>query len=87
MKRSIWRWVSISFVVVAGFRMGVAGAQDARRRGQGDAEIQSERNANLTDRTSYVISPDGKVAMVHSDLDWAEHVTSTLAAVRALNHS
>jgi len=49
--------------------------------------MNGQRNANLTDRTSYVISPDGKIAMVHSDLDWAEHVTSTLAAVRAMHRS
>jgi hypothetical protein len=48
MNRSIWRLVSVSVVVAAGFHMGVAGAQEARRQGQGDAEIQSERAANLT---------------------------------------
>lgn len=38
----------------------------------------------LTNRTSYVIAPDGQIAMVHSDMNWAEHVSKSLAAVRAL---
>ncbi len=42
------------------------------------------QDTGLSDRTSYVIAPDGRVVMVHSDLDWREHVSRTLAAVRAL---
>lgn len=38
----------------------------------------------LTDRVSYVIAPDGRITMVHSDRDWRQHVAKTLAAVRAL---
>ncbi len=38
----------------------------------------------LTDRTSYVIGQNGRIVMVHSDLDWREHVKLTLAAVKAL---
>ena len=38
----------------------------------------------MTDRTSYVIAPDGRVAFVHSELDWSGHVAKTLAAVKAL---
>ena len=37
-----------------------------------------------TDRTSYVIDRRGKVVFVHSDLDWSEHVSKTLAAVKAM---
>jgi peroxiredoxin len=40
--------------------------------------------STMTNRTSYVIAPDGKVAMVHSDMDWSQHVAKTLEAVRAL---
>ncbi len=40
--------------------------------------------SGMTSRTSYVIAPDGRVTMVHSDMDWREHVNMTLAAVRAL---
>ncbi|MBI1340297.1 redoxin domain-containing protein [bacterium] len=35
-----------------------------------------------TDRTSYVISPDGKVTFVHSAMRHDEHVSQTLAAVK-----
>ena len=39
----------------------------------------------MSNRTSYVIAPDGRIVHVHSDLDWREHVSQTLAAVRALS--
>ena len=38
----------------------------------------------MTNRTSYVIARDGKIVMVHSEMDWREHVARTLAAVEAL---
>jgi peroxiredoxin len=38
----------------------------------------------ITTRTSYVIGKNGKIAMVHDDLNFAEHVSKTLAAVKAL---
>jgi len=38
----------------------------------------------LTNRTSYVIAPNGRIAFVHSDLDYRDHVSQTLAAVKAL---
>lgn len=38
----------------------------------------------MTNRTSYVISPTGRIAFVHSALDWSGHVDETLAAVRAM---
>jgi len=38
----------------------------------------------LTTRTSYVIGRDGKVAFVHDDMNPAEHVAQTLAAVAKL---
>ena len=38
----------------------------------------------ITTRTSYVIGKNGKVAMVHDDLDFSQHVTKTLAAVKTL---
>jgi peroxiredoxin Q/BCP len=39
---------------------------------------------SMTNRTSYVIAKDGRVAFVHSELSWKDHVAKTLAAVRAL---
>ena len=46
-------------------------------------DVALKQKAGLTDRTSYVISKNGKIVMVHSDLDWSQHVAKTLAAVRA----
>jgi peroxiredoxin len=39
-------------------------------------------STNITDRTSYVIAPNGKVLFVHSDMSPADHIQLTLAAVR-----
>ena len=36
-----------------------------------------------TDRTSYVIAPDGKIVFVHSEMGVAGHVKGALAAVKA----
>jgi thioredoxin-dependent peroxiredoxin len=53
-------------------------------------EIQKEYDVawakypGWTTRTSYVIAKDGKIVMVHDDLDFSQHVTKTLAAVKAL---
>src|SRR4051794_39152550 len=38
----------------------------------------------ITTRTSYVIAKNGKIAMVHDDLDFSKHVEKTLASVKAL---
>jgi len=35
----------------------------------------------ITTRTSYVIGRNGKIVMVHDDLDFSQHVAKTLAAV------
>ena len=43
-----------------------------------------KQKPELTDRTSYVIDRKGRIVMVHSDLDWKDHVARTLAAVKAL---
>ena len=40
---------------------------------------------SMTNRTSYVIARDGRITMVHSNLDWKDHVAKSLAAVRALH--
>jgi peroxiredoxin len=40
--------------------------------------------SGLASRTSYVIAPDGRIAMVHSNSDYRGHVARTLASVRAL---
>ena len=50
-------------------------------------ESLGQRNENLTSRTSYVIAPDGEIVLVHSDNDWSQHVSRTLAAVQSLRSS
>ena len=47
-------------------------------------DVSLKQKPVLTDRTSYVIDRKGRIAFVHSDLEWSEHVSKTLAAVRAL---
>jgi peroxiredoxin len=36
-----------------------------------------------TNRTSYVIAPNGRIIYAYSNIDWRNHVPNTLAAVRA----
>ena len=50
----------------------------------GEYKVAWAEHPALTTRTSYVIAPDGKIVMVHDDLDWSQHVAKTLAAVKAL---
>lgn len=49
-----------------------------------DYDVALPARVGLTSRTSYVIAPTGRVAFVHNDLDYREHVTRTLAAVQSL---
>jgi peroxiredoxin len=45
-------------------------------------DVKMPANARMTNRTSYVIAPNGRVIFAHSDMDYARHVSSTLAAVK-----
>lgn len=47
-------------------------------------DVVLKQKPELTDRTSYVIAPNGRIVMVHSDLDWKDHVAKTLAAVKSM---
>ena len=47
-------------------------------------DVSLKQKPGLTDRTSYVIDRSGKIVFVHSDLEWSEHVSKALAAVKAL---
>lgn len=47
-------------------------------------DVSLPQMAGRTNRTSFVIARDGRIVMVHSDLDYKDHVAKTLAAVRAL---
>ena len=46
-------------------------------------DVRSPSAPGLTNRTSYVIAPDGRIIYAFSDLNWNNHVANTLAAVRA----
>lgn len=45
-------------------------------------DVLLREGANVTNRTSYVIAPDGRILYAHSEMDWRNHVANTLAAVR-----
>jgi thioredoxin-dependent peroxiredoxin len=47
-------------------------------------DVALKQKPDMTDRTSYVIDRSGKIVFVHSDLDWSEHVSKTLTAVKGL---
>ena len=51
---------------------------------QKEYDVAWAAHPGITTRTSYVIGRDGKIVMVHDDLDFSQHVAKTLAAVRAL---
>ena len=46
--------------------------------------VREGKSTGLTKRTSYVIGQDGRIKLVHSDMDYKDHVRTALAAVRAL---
>lgn len=41
-------------------------------------------NTTITNRTSYVIAKDGTIKLVHSDLNYIDHVKLTLAEVQGM---
>src|SRR5689334_23871894 len=51
---------------------------------QKEYDVAWAAHPGITTRTSYVIGKDGKIVMVHDDLKYNEHVSKTLAAVKAL---
>ena len=53
-----------------------------------DVDLKREGvSTGLTTRTSYVIARDGRIRLVHSNMDYRDHVRLTLDAVRALGKS
>jgi len=62
----------------------VARASESLIKAYDVAFARNGQDTGLSDRTSYVIAPDGRIVMVHSELDWREHVARTLAAVKSL---
>jgi len=49
------------------------------------AKRASSMSGTASNRTSYVIARDGRIALVYSNLDYRDHVKQTLAAVKALS--
>ena len=49
-----------------------------------DYDVALKIRPGMTDRTSYVIAPSGRIAFVHSAMDYSGHVKSTLAAAQAM---
>ena len=48
------------------------------------ALVRNGQDTGVTSRTSYVIAQSGEIVMVHSDLDYRDHVRKTLEAMRLL---
>jgi peroxiredoxin len=46
--------------------------------------VQGGVSTGYTKRTSYVIGRNGRIVLVHSDMDYRDHVKHTLAAVQRL---
>jgi peroxiredoxin len=46
--------------------------------------MRDGKSTGYTKRTSYVIGRDGRIRLVHSDMDYKDHVRKTLDAVKAL---
>lgn len=65
-------------------KFAVAAASDAMKTGY-DVELKRPGStASVTDRTTFVIAPSGKIVMSFSDLKPNDHITKSLAAVKAL---
>lgn len=62
----------------------VASASSAIIRAYDVDLVRDGKSTGLTKRTSYVIGQDGRIAFVHSDMDWRDHVRMTLAKVKAM---
>jgi peroxiredoxin len=45
-------------------------------------DVTIAQRPGMTNRTSYVIAPDGRIIYAYSDPHWNNHVANTLAAVR-----
>lgn len=65
-------------------KFAVASASRAMIDAYDVALVRDGKDTGVTDRTSYVIAKSGKIVMVHSEMDWREHVNLTLAKVREM---
>lgn len=64
------------------FPVGVASADLIKAYGVN--LVREGKDLGVTSRTSYVIAPDGRIVMVHSDMDYRDHVRLSLEAVKGL---
>ena len=62
-------------------KFAVAADPDQKVIKEYDAVLK--KKPEYSDRTSYVIAPDGSILMTYTNLDPSEHVTRTMAAVKA----
>ncbi|WP_235829522.1 peroxiredoxin [Croceicoccus estronivorus] len=62
----------------------VATASPAVIKAYDVALVRKDGDTGLTDRTSYVVGRNGRIVMVHSEMDWRKHVQLTLATVKKL---
>lgn len=63
----------------------IASAYDVALRAESLPPAMAARmTPGMTSRTSYVIAPNGRITLVHSDRDYRDHVRLTLQAVQAL---
>jgi len=65
-------------------KFAVATASPAVIKGYDVALSRPGMPSGMTDRTSYVIARNGRIAFVHSELDYRDHVKLTMEAVRKL---
>ncbi len=63
-------------------KFAVASASPAVIQGYDVALGRQVKGRDVSDRTSYVIAPDGQIIYAHSDLSPADHVRNTLDAVK-----
>ena len=66
-------------------KFAVAAASDAMKKAY-DVELKRPdgTSAGVTDRTTFVIAPNGKIVLSYSDMKPNGHITQSLAAVKAL---
>ncbi|WP_260583284.1 peroxiredoxin [Sphingopyxis sp. PET50] len=66
-------------------KFAVAADPGAKVAARYDATMQRPDGTTLSDRTSYVIAPDGTILLSYTDSKPQAHVEKTMAAVRAWN--
>lgn len=69
-------------------KFAVAAATDRMKKAY-DVELKRPdgTSAGVTDRTTFVIAPSGKIVLTYSDMKPNGHITQSLAAVKALRKS